>query len=333
MSSGDGFDDLDLEQIARDALAELNVDSVEGLSDEATSEREASGREPLSEADTAVNLRKVAEAALQNVDDVFSIANVFAAEEDQADPISQLQRAAEALANDAKRKGQDVKADRERSQKRALPLTDAKPEKAPVSSSAAREVTRICKIAPSSMTAEATSAALDSSVVKVGRSMARASQVEKTVVFKADGEDKISRQMRAIRLDGKQPSGKSQVGSHRERGDSSRSRPKAALPLPGGNTERGIPFSELPMTVTSDFSTVGLKPSLPVQLGTVVVEAPNGAEVYVNGLLRGHGRVMVENLDRYTPFWIRIHLADHDPWSAEVSLRGQRAAKVQPEMY
>jgi hypothetical protein len=181
------------------------------------------------------------------------------------------------------------------------------------------------------MTAEAAQR-VGESIVPVGRAISRSSQADKTVVFKAKSVDGSKKQTRAIRLDTKNLD--DEMAEIRDRLDKpSTPRKKTALKLPANITEKGVPFSEIPMTEPLGLSVAGIAPAFPVELGTVVVEVPDHAEVYVNGQPKGLGRVVLENIDRFAPFWVRVHLEDHDPWSAEVSLKGQRAAKIQPDLY
>ena len=182
------------------------------------------------------------------------------------------------------------------------------------------------------MTAESAQRGGGDSIIPVGRAISRSSQPDRTVVFKAKSVDGSKKQTRAIRLDTKNLD--TEMGELRKQLDAPEKQRKSnALRLTGPTTEKGIPFSEIPMTEPLGVTVPGTATSAPVELGTVVIEVPPKAEVYVNGEPRGLGRVVLENMDRFVPFWVRVHLEDHDPWSAEVSLKGQRAAKIQPEMY
>ncbi len=65
--------------------------------------------------------------------------------------------------------------------------------------------------------------------------------------------------------------------------------------------------------------------------GTLVVEVPDGASVFVNGTEHGVGpRVKVVNLDRYAKHAVRIHATGFFPWSGTVTLEGRTAAKIRP---
>ncbi len=66
--------------------------------------------------------------------------------------------------------------------------------------------------------------------------------------------------------------------------------------------------------------------------GLLVVDAPAGAVVHVDGENRGSGRLTVEGVPRTGSIRIRVTLGGHRPWVAEVSLEGQPAAKVTPRL-
>ena len=68
-------------------------------------------------------------------------------------------------------------------------------------------------------------------------------------------------------------------------------------------------------------------------LGSVIIDAPDKAFVFMNGVPKGRGRVVLDHVDRFMPFWVRVHLKDHDPWSTQVRLNGATAVKVQPDLY
>jgi len=66
--------------------------------------------------------------------------------------------------------------------------------------------------------------------------------------------------------------------------------------------------------------------------GTLRVLAPRGATVYVDGKLRGSGNVVVDGVDRFRSMNVRVLLAGHRPWVAEVSLSGQKESIVEPSL-
>lgn len=68
------------------------------------------------------------------------------------------------------------------------------------------------------------------------------------------------------------------------------------------------------------------------QLGVLVVEVPADAVVFVNGAEQGRGRVLIPDLNRYAQYQVRIHRRGHHPWTASVSLKGQPAARIEPEL-
>jgi hypothetical protein len=67
--------------------------------------------------------------------------------------------------------------------------------------------------------------------------------------------------------------------------------------------------------------------------GTLIVEVPEGAVVFVNGLERGVGpSLKVTEIDRYAKHSVRIHSPGFLPWSGSVCLEGRTAAKVRPSL-
>lgn len=65
--------------------------------------------------------------------------------------------------------------------------------------------------------------------------------------------------------------------------------------------------------------------------GTLIVEVPDGAVVFVNGLERGRGpQLKVLGIDRYAKHAVRIHAPGFAPWSGSVCLEGRTAAKIRP---
>jgi hypothetical protein len=67
-------------------------------------------------------------------------------------------------------------------------------------------------------------------------------------------------------------------------------------------------------------------------LGALVVDAPSRAMVFVDGEEKGRGRVVLKDVDRFAFYAVRIHCQGYAPWTAKVSLRGQKAAKVKPDL-
>lgn len=68
------------------------------------------------------------------------------------------------------------------------------------------------------------------------------------------------------------------------------------------------------------------------ELGLLVVEVPDGAVVFMNGDQRGKGRTVIEQLDRFASFVVRVHHRGHLPWTGTVTLQGMRAARIEPEL-
>lgn len=67
--------------------------------------------------------------------------------------------------------------------------------------------------------------------------------------------------------------------------------------------------------------------------GTLIVEVPEGAVVFVNGLERGKGPALkVTDIDRYAKHAVRIHCSGYLPWSGSVCLEGRTAARVRPTL-
>ncbi len=64
----------------------------------------------------------------------------------------------------------------------------------------------------------------------------------------------------------------------------------------------------------------------------MVVEARAGASVFVNGIWRGVGRVVITDLDRFLTYSVRVHCPGFAPWSGAVSLGGEVAARVAPNL-
>jgi hypothetical protein len=199
-----------------------------------------------------------------------------------------------------------------------------------------REVTRIAKVALS-CTAEAALHKGDEHAA-VGRRFSRQGGTEKTVVFKASQTAGFVHQQRsrAVKIEG---GGAAVVHALGQVKNETQKVTQADIEEYRDITEKGEALNAVPLTDSLDVSHVeemidlGLSQSRPVLLGSVVIEAPSSAEVFVNGHTQGLGRVVLNGLDRYIPFWVRVHLPEHDPWSAKISLKGQKAAKVQPDLY
>ncbi|OGQ18328.1 MAG: hypothetical protein A2138_01425 [Deltaproteobacteria bacterium RBG_16_71_12] len=67
--------------------------------------------------------------------------------------------------------------------------------------------------------------------------------------------------------------------------------------------------------------------------GTLIVDVPAGAVVFVNGVERGRGpSLRVRELDRYAKHAVRVHADGFVPWKGTVSLDGRVAAKVRPNL-
>ena len=67
--------------------------------------------------------------------------------------------------------------------------------------------------------------------------------------------------------------------------------------------------------------------------GTLIVEVPQGAVVFLDGVERGVGpSLKVPGIDRYAKHAVRIHAAGYAPWSGSVCLEGRTAAKIRPSL-
>jgi hypothetical protein len=65
--------------------------------------------------------------------------------------------------------------------------------------------------------------------------------------------------------------------------------------------------------------------------GTLIVEVPEGAVVFLDGIERGKGpSLKLKEIDRYAKHAVRIHCAGYLPWSGSVCLEGRTAAKIRP---
>lgn len=101
-----------------------------------------------------------------------------------------------------------------------------------------------------------------------------------------------------------------------------------------GNEERRKamrPFDNPPTDVLKQDSSETLEPD--EGDGTLIIEVPDGAIIFINGVERGHGpTAKVEDLDRHARHAIRIHCAGYQPWNGSVCLEGRAAAKVRPTL-
>ncbi len=66
--------------------------------------------------------------------------------------------------------------------------------------------------------------------------------------------------------------------------------------------------------------------------GSLVIEVPVDATVFVNGVERGRGPQRVDGLDRNGKVVVRILCPGHTPWSGSVNLEGKPAAKIRPSL-
>jgi hypothetical protein len=64
----------------------------------------------------------------------------------------------------------------------------------------------------------------------------------------------------------------------------------------------------------------------------LVIDAPAGATVFVDGEEKGQGRTIVNGIDPHARFAIRVHKAGYKPWSGTTSLDGMREAIVRPTL-
>ncbi len=331
MSDSDQLGDLDLEKIAREALASETSERNEGASGISTTTPQPE-KDILSGATTQETTKKIKKKLPANWASMDAVARLRGATDElvkehfeqeakrayQAPQTSETTPSSKAFALEKKENVSTVPV-----RKNAKIVTEK------------REVTKIAKMAPIH-SVEATQKKNEDSIA-VGRRFSRSSVAEKTVVFKA--EDLVGlgeKNPRAIKLDAHKQGSVRKVGAVHSQinevdmGDIEEFRDV---------TEKGVPLNAIPLTGSIDSSaiagadTLGLDKLDPVLLGSVVVEAPSQAQIFINGKLQGRGRIVVKGIDRYIPFWVRVHLKDHDPWSAQVSLKGENAAKVQPDLY
>ncbi|MDP2341196.1 MAG: hypothetical protein Q8O67_09570 [Deltaproteobacteria bacterium] len=66
--------------------------------------------------------------------------------------------------------------------------------------------------------------------------------------------------------------------------------------------------------------------------GSLVIEVPVDAVIFVNGIERGRGPQRVESLDRNAKLVVRVLCPGHAPWSGSVNLEGKPAAKIRPSL-
>ncbi len=105
----------------------------------------------------------------------------------------------------------------------------------------------------------------------------------------------------------------------------------AAVSLPSGETSGKNPHhrrAKTERTRTNPSSeTLEAEPAD----GTLIVEVPDGAVVFIDGLERGTGpSLRVKEIDRYAKHAVRIHCPGYLPWSGSVCLEGRTAAKIRP---
>lgn len=95
------------------------------------------------------------------------------------------------------------------------------------------------------------------------------------------------------------------------------------------------PRTKTARTSTSQSTTGGEAATLEAEPadGTLIVDVPAGAVVFVNGVERGRGpSLRVRELDRYAKHAVRVHAEGFSPWKGSVSLDGRVAAKVRPNL-
>lgn len=101
------------------------------------------------------------------------------------------------------------------------------------------------------------------------------------------------------------------------------SAPPRPLPPAVSGRQRPAPAPE----PTAEIDAAGL-----VERGTLVVDAPPDAAVFVDGVERGSGRVEVRELDRFARVAVRVHRPGYKPWTRTVSLDGKPEVRVAPEL-
>jgi hypothetical protein len=105
-------------------------------------------------------------------------------------------------------------------------------------------------------------------------------------------------------------------------------------------SQRSIDAAELDLTTTGprglSATTSAVDPKLSelesIEAGTLVVEAPAGSVVFVNGTELGRGELVLRGIDRWARYVVRVHRAGCAPWSAVVSLGGKPTARVTPKL-
>lgn len=103
-----------------------------------------------------------------------------------------------------------------------------------------------------------------------------------------------------------------------------RSAPPPLRPLP---PPAGLPKSRAPERRVPPAQVDTAAPT-----GTLVIEAPPGAAVFIDGSERGSGVVEVGDLDRFARFAVRVHRSGFKPWSRSVSLEGEEELRLTPEL-
>lgn len=68
------------------------------------------------------------------------------------------------------------------------------------------------------------------------------------------------------------------------------------------------------------------------ELGSLSIDAPNSALIFIDGQPRGKGAIKISNLDRYTTYHIRVHCVGFAPWRSSVVIGNQNTLRVRPEL-
>jgi hypothetical protein len=87
-----------------------------------------------------------------------------------------------------------------------------------------------------------------------------------------------------------------------------------------------------PTDVGAEEPTVPDRPAQRAETGLLIVDAPAGARVFVNGIARGVGVVSVPDLDRHARHILHIAARDHVPWTGSACLDGKTVARVRPSL-
>jgi hypothetical protein len=105
--------------------------------------------------------------------------------------------------------------------------------------------------------------------------------------------------------------------------------PPRSHPVASAHQDGRAPPSASSSTTGGDAQTLEAEPAD----GTLIVDVPAGAVVFVNGVERGRGpSLKVRELDRYAKHAVRVHAEGFSPWKGTVSLDGRVAAKVRPNL-